>query len=78
MTSKPPPGAPTAPIEIAGGAASATGHLSATRVEVPDAVITRLGSVCETVTTDPATLAEASRDCNGPARDRFSRGYWWF
>lgn len=58
----PEPGTPTAPIAIAGGAASATPHLGATRVDVPDQVVERLRSTCADVVTDPATLAEASRD----------------
>jgi alkyldihydroxyacetonephosphate synthase len=53
---------PTPPITIEGGAAAARSHLHATRVEVPAAVIDRLESACEQVTSDPAELAEASRD----------------
>jgi len=60
--SGPLPGAPTPPIAIEGGAASATAHLGARRVEVPADVVDRLSSACESVTTDPAALAEASRD----------------
>ena len=59
---KPAAGTPTAPIEIAGGAAHAGAHLHATRVDVPDAVVDRLRSACRAVTTDAAELAEASRD----------------
>jgi len=59
----PPPGTPTPPIAIAGGPASARPHLhGAARVDVPDDVVERLRSACETVTVDPAELAEASRD----------------
>jgi alkyldihydroxyacetonephosphate synthase len=58
----PGPGAPTPPIEIAGGAASATAHLAATRVEVDDAVVERLRGACAAVEVDPAACAEASRD----------------
>jgi alkyldihydroxyacetonephosphate synthase len=62
MTSTPAPGRPTPPIELAGGAAAVRSRLGATRVDVPDAVIERLRGVCSMVTTEPATLAEASRD----------------
>ncbi|MEY2463294.1 MAG: alkyldihydroxyacetonephosphate synthase [Acidimicrobiaceae bacterium] len=62
MTLTPVPGSPTPPIELAGGAAAVRSRLGATRVDVPDAVIERLRGVCSTVTTEPATLAEASRD----------------
>ncbi len=55
------PGAPTPPIALAGDAAAATGRLDAARVEVPDALLARLQSVCPTVTEGPA-VAEASRD----------------
>jgi alkyldihydroxyacetonephosphate synthase len=59
----PPPGSPTSPIAIAGGAEGARAHLlDATRVEVPDDVVDRLRRACATVTTEPAALAEASRD----------------
>jgi alkyldihydroxyacetonephosphate synthase len=58
----PGPGAPTPPIEIAGGAASATAHLAATRVEVADEVVARLRTACAGVEVDPAARAEASRD----------------
>jgi alkyldihydroxyacetonephosphate synthase len=60
--SGPLPGAPTPPIAIDGGAAGAAGHLGATRVTVPVDVLDRLRSACDTVDTDPAVLAEASRD----------------
>lgn len=62
MTSSPAPGTPTPPIELAGGAAGATPRLNATRVEVDDKVLDRLRGACPDVTTEPATLAEASRD----------------
>src|SRR3954449_7575297 len=55
-------GKPTAPIELAGGAAVATSRLAATRVEVPDALVERLRGVCSDVTTEAGALAEASRD----------------
>jgi alkyldihydroxyacetonephosphate synthase len=60
--SGPLPGAPTPPIAIEGGAASASAHLTAERVEVPAEVVARLESACAAVTTDPAALAETSRD----------------
>jgi len=56
------PGAPTPPIEIAGGAAAATAHLVADQVAVPDSVVERLRSACAAVEVDPAVRAEASRD----------------
>ncbi len=55
------PGAPTPPIVLAGEAGAARSHLAADRVEVPDAVRTRIHAVCPT-TTEPGALAEASRD----------------
>ncbi|HEX6237176.1 MAG TPA: FAD-binding oxidoreductase, partial [Acidimicrobiales bacterium] len=58
----PGPGAPTPPIELAGGASRATPELDAVRVDVPDAVLARLRDACAEVTVDPAPLAEASRD----------------
>ena len=58
----PAPGTPTPPIELAGGAASATPRLQATRIDVDDKVLDRLRDVCAEVTTEPAALAEASRD----------------
>src|SRR5689334_14868950 len=62
MTPIPPPGTPTPPIAIEGGAAAATAHLHAARVEVDDATVERLRAVCPELSTDAATLAEASRD----------------
>ncbi len=56
-------GAPTPPIPFgAGGAATATARLESPRVEVPAAVLARLTSACSSVVTEPAALAEASRD----------------
>src|SRR4051812_5391982 len=55
-------GKPTAPIELAGGAAVATSRLAATRVDVPDALVERLRGVCSNLTTEAGVLAEASRD----------------
>jgi alkyldihydroxyacetonephosphate synthase len=56
------PGTPTPPIPLAGGAATATSRLVARRVDVPDALLERLRSVCAEVTAEPAAVAEASRD----------------
>jgi alkyldihydroxyacetonephosphate synthase len=53
---------PTSPIELHGGAAGAAARLRTTRVEVPDATLARLRDACAEVTTDPAVLAESSRD----------------
>ncbi len=56
------PGAPTPPIAIAGGAASATARLDEPMVAVSDELLERLSGVCVSVTTDTATRSEASRD----------------
>jgi len=56
------PAAPTPPIALAGGAASATPHLASGRVEVPAAVVERLAGACASVTIDTAECSEASRD----------------
>jgi alkyldihydroxyacetonephosphate synthase len=56
------PGAPTAPIALAGGAASATARPGVEQVEVPPTLVERLRGVCSIVTEDPAELSEASRD----------------
>ncbi len=58
----PTPGSPTAPIAIAGDAASATAHLTAPLVLLDDAFLGRLGEVCGDVRLDPGERAEASRD----------------
>jgi alkyldihydroxyacetonephosphate synthase len=55
------PAAPTPPIAIAGGAATASAHLTSTRVDVDDATLERLRGVCEVV-TEPDAVGEASRD----------------
>lgn len=55
------PGAPTPPIALRDGGAAATARLDASAVPVPDAVLTRLGAICPTV-TDGDVLGEASRD----------------
>ncbi|MEY2447079.1 MAG: alkyldihydroxyacetonephosphate synthase [Acidimicrobiaceae bacterium] len=62
MSSSPGPGTPTPPIELAGGAAHSTSRLRGARVEVDDDVLDRLRGACAEVTTEPAALAEASRD----------------
>ena len=56
------PAAPTPPIEIAGGPASARAHLDTAVVEVDDKLVRRLGEACSSVTTAPETIGEASRD----------------
>jgi alkyldihydroxyacetonephosphate synthase len=58
----PGPGTPTPPIALAGGSAAAVAQAGAATVDVPDAVLDRLRTVCGTVDTDPATLGEVSRD----------------
>ncbi len=58
----PGPAAPTPPIELAGGGATATARLAAERVDVDDGLLARLRAVCAEVTVDPVTVAEASRD----------------
>jgi alkyldihydroxyacetonephosphate synthase len=55
-------GAPTPPIEFAGGAAQVRDRLAAARVEVDDSVLRRLRDVCADVDVAPESLAEASRD----------------
>jgi len=50
------------PIEFAVDAARVLAHLPARQVPVPAAIEQRLRNACATVTTDPAALAEASRD----------------
>ncbi len=57
----PGPGAPTAPIALHGGGAAATSRLASTRVELPEAVVDRLGGICAT-TVGGDVLGEASRD----------------
>ena len=62
MTLRPPPGRATAPIELRGRSEAVTPRVPATRVEVSDDVVRRLHDACASVSTDAATLAEASRD----------------
>ena len=56
------PASPTSPIPLAGGAPAAVARTAVPPVAVPDAVVERLGATGSTVSTDAATLAEASRD----------------
>jgi alkyldihydroxyacetonephosphate synthase len=56
------PGAPTAPIALAGDPAATTGHLGYAAVDVPESLIGRLRDACASVSVDPAARAEASRD----------------
>jgi alkyldihydroxyacetonephosphate synthase len=62
MTLAPAPGSPTPPIEIAGGAAEATGRLTAPVVLLDDEFLGRLADACADVRLDPGERAEASRD----------------
>lgn len=59
---EPGPGAPTPPIAIAGGAATATNATSLQAIEVPALVMDRLVATGADVDADPARLAEAGRD----------------
>ncbi|MCB1040321.1 MAG: FAD-binding oxidoreductase [Acidimicrobiales bacterium] len=62
MTPSPLPGSPTPPIEIAGGAAAASGRLTAPVVLLDDEFLGRLEQACPDVRLDPGERAEASRD----------------
>src|SRR6478735_8366553 len=62
MSPAPNVGSPTPPIEIAGGAAEATGRLTAPVVLLDDAFLSRLADACDDVRLDPGERAEASRD----------------
>jgi len=55
-------GAPTPPIAFPGGPAGATAHLSAPRVEVDDALATRLEATGAELIRAEAVVNEASRD----------------
>ncbi|MGY6500259.1 MAG: FAD-binding oxidoreductase [Acidimicrobiales bacterium] len=55
------PGAPTAPIALP-DPATATARLTSRHVDVDDATLTRLRSVCSDVSVDHADRSEASRD----------------
>lgn len=55
-------GSPTPPIDIAGGAAEATGRLTAPVVLLDDGFLAQLGEACADVRLDPGERAEASRD----------------
>ncbi len=56
------PGVPTPPIELAGGAASATSRRRGSRVGVTEAVLRELRAACPDVSDDPAVVGESSRD----------------
>lgn len=62
MSPAPNSGSPTPPIDIAGGAAAATGRLTAPVVLLDDAVLAKLGEACADVRLDAGERAEASRD----------------
>lgn len=62
MTLEPQPGAPTPPIEIAGGAEAAAGHLTAPLVLFDDAFLAELANACVDVRLGLADRVEASRD----------------
>src|SRR6478752_5783060 len=62
MSPAPNSGSPTPPIEIAGGAAEATGRLTAPVVLLDDAFLGQLGEACADVRLDPGERADASRD----------------
>jgi len=56
-------GSPTPPIAFGGeGAGAVTARLDAPRVDVADTVVSKLEATGATVTTDAATVSEASRD----------------
>jgi alkyldihydroxyacetonephosphate synthase len=55
------PGAPTPPIELAGGAGAATPRFAPV-VDVPDELLARLRGACAEVGVEHAERAEASRD----------------
>lgn len=56
------PGAPTAPIQIAGNAADSKPHFTTACVDVPESVLTQLRDLGVDVQIDAATRAESSRD----------------
>jgi alkyldihydroxyacetonephosphate synthase len=58
----PGPAAPTAPIAIAGGAATARSRRRGSHVGITDAVLKDLRGVCASVSDDPSVTGEASRD----------------
>lgn len=58
----PGPGAPTPPIDLAGGAAAARPRFEVTQVPVPDDVLERLRGACASVTLDGPEMGDASRD----------------
>lgn len=58
----PGPGAPTPPIDLAGGAAAARPRFEVTQVPVPDDVVERLRGACASVTLEGPEMGDASRD----------------
>jgi alkyldihydroxyacetonephosphate synthase len=56
------PAAPTPPIAIEGGPASARAHLDTPTVSIDESVLARLRDACATVHVEPAVIGEASRD----------------
>ena len=55
-------GQPTPPIALGAPASEVGAHVTATSVEVDDALLTRLRSACADVTVEAAEVTEASRD----------------
>jgi alkyldihydroxyacetonephosphate synthase len=55
-------GEPTPPIAFGGDAAAVTAHLETAQVDVPDSLVEQLRNACADVSTDAATISEASRD----------------
>jgi alkyldihydroxyacetonephosphate synthase len=55
-------GAPTPPIAFTVEPAMVRPHIDARSVDVDETLLTRLRGVCDDVTTDPASRAEAGRD----------------
>ncbi len=55
-------GAPVAPIQISGGAAAAGSRFDDSAVQIDQATMDRLRSVCAVIDEDPESTAEASRD----------------
>ena len=55
-------GSPTPPIAFARDPAAVTAHLETGFVGLDESMLVLLRGACESVTTDPAIVAEASRD----------------
>jgi len=62
MATAVPAGQPIAPISLGVDPATTTDRITATTVEVDDALLARLRGVCAEVSTDDAERAEAGRD----------------